>query len=260
MTTAEAKRRRVIQRELIWHERESHRRFRLDALLYDSPAFDEVVQNTIDFLQLRSGELVLDMGCGEGKETLILAAQNLFVVGTDLSYSQLQRTRELVKKEFPAAKVCLIQANAEQLPFANHSFRIIHGKAILHHLDLDLSAKETKRLLSFNGRATFAEPMAKHFIIRLGRRLTPNLRTDDERPMALDDLEHFARFFDNPNLQTYYLTAPLAYPFRIFPRGEKIFATIYSLLSSLDQKLLSNFKCLRRFAWYGTLNVESGID
>jgi len=258
MSEAVMDRKQVIQRELLWHEQESHRRYGLDSLFYDSPAFDDVVQQSVDFLEGGSGELVLDMGCGEGKEALELASRGLYVIGTDLSYTQLLRARELVKKEIPDAKFCLIQANAEQLPFANSSFRIIYGKAILHHLDLDISSKETQRLLISNGRATFAEPMARHFIIWLGRLLTPRLRTDDERPMQLSDLERFGRTFEEQNLQTYYLLAPLAYTFRIIPGGEKIFAMIYSLLSSLDQKLLSRFKYLRRFAWYGAVKVQNG--
>ncbi len=250
-------RKEVIQRELLWHEQESHRRYRLDALLYDSPAFDDVVEQTIGFLQGKPGEPVLDMGCGEGKETLELATRGLYVVGTDLSYTQLVRARELVMNELPEAKISLIQANAEQLPFADHSFRIIYGKAILHHLDLDSSARETKRLLRSDGRATFAEPMARHFIIWMGRRLTPKLRTADERPMAFSDLEYFSRVFEKPMLRTYYLTAPLAYIFRLIPGGEEVFTAIYSLLSMFDQKLLSRFKKLRSFAWYGTVSVKN---
>ena len=251
-------RKQVIQRELLWHEQENHRRYRLDSLLYDSPAFDDVVQQSIDFLQADSGELVLDMGCGEGKEALELAIRGLAVVGTDLSYTQLTRARELLNKEMPAAKLCLIQANAEQLPFANGSFRNIYGKAILHHLDLDASSKETQRLLSSNGRATFAEPLARHFIIWLGRRLTPKLRTEDERPMELSDLENFGQTFARQNLRTYYLLAPLAYIFRILPGGEKIFVAVFSLLSILDNKLLARFQQLRKYVWYGAVTVQNG--
>lgn len=253
-------RKQVIQRELLWHEQENHRRYRLDSLLYDSPAFDDVVQQSIDFLQGNPDELVLDMGCGEGKEALELASRGLYVVGTDLSYTQLTRARALVKKELPDAKFCLIQANAEQLPFADSSFRIIYGKAILHHLDLDASSRETQRLLRSNGRATFAEPLARHFIIWLGRRLTPKLRTKDERPMELSDLENFGQRFEKQNLQTYYLLAPLAYVFRIIPGGEKIFAPAYSLLSSLDKKLLSRFRQLHKFVWYGAVDVQNGSN
>lgn len=258
MTDPVMDRKEVIQRELLWHEEESHRRYRLDALLYDSPAFDDVVQQSIDFLQGEPDEFVLDMGCGEGKETLELAKRGFSVVGTDLSLTQLARARELIQKELPGARFLLIQANAEQLPFAKNSFRSIYGKAILHHLDLDGSARETQRLLKPHGRATFAEPMSRHFIIWLGRRLTPKLRTDDERPVEFSDLEHFGETFENRQLQTYYLLTPLAYAVRLLPGTEGLFAALHSLLARLDQKLLTRFKSLPKFAWYGAVRVKNG--
>jgi ubiquinone/menaquinone biosynthesis C-methylase UbiE len=258
MSDPHTDRREVIQRELAWHEQESHRRYRLDALLYDSPAFDDIVRHSIDFLQGEPGELVLDMGCGEGKETLQLAMRGFHVVGTDLSLTQMARARELIHQELPQAKVTFIQANAEQLPFAGNSFRRIYGKAILHHLDLDGSSIETRRLLSSKGRAAFAEPMSRHFIIWLGRRMTPKFRTEDERPMEFDDLERFGEHFDQWQTQTYYLLAPLSYAVRLLPGGEGLFAAIHSRLAGLDQKLLTHFHSLRRFAWYGAVRVKIG--
>jgi SAM-dependent methyltransferase len=258
MSDPDTDRREVIQRELIWHEEQSHRRYRLDALLYDSPAFDEVVQQSVDFLQGDPGELVLDMGCGEGKETLQLALRGFSVIGTDLSLTQMARARELIQKELPGANVHFIQANAEQLPFAGNSFQKIYGKAILHHLDLAGSSNETRRLLTPHGRAAFAEPMSRHFIIWLGRRLTPMFRTEDERPMALSDLEEFGKSFEQRQLQTYYLLTPLAYVVRLFPGAERLFSALYSLLAGLDQKLLANFEPLRKFAWYGAVRVKIG--
>jgi len=177
MTTEHAGRRDVIQAELAWHEQEAHRRYSLDELLYDPPAFDAVVGPAIDFLAATPGERVLDMGCGEGKETFALAARGLTVISTDLSHVQLARARERVRDGLPDARAHFVQANAEELPFVAGAFRVIYGKAILHHLDLDLAAAEVDRLLPPGGRATFAEPLPCHPIIVFGRRLTPRLRT-----------------------------------------------------------------------------------
>ena len=176
--TSTSNRKEIIQSELIWHEQEAHRRYSLDSFLYDPPAFDAVVQSTLDFLQIDSCELVLDMGCGEGKETFELASRGLHIVSTDLSFTQMSRARELIRENIPDAPVCFIQANAEELPFAPGSFRIIYGKAILHHLDLDISAREVNRLLKPEGRATFAEPLAQHPLFWMAR---PTGYTDTAR-------------------------------------------------------------------------------
>jgi len=249
-------RREVIQAELAWHEQEAHRRYSLDELLYDPPAFDAVIGPAIDFLAAVPGERVLDMGCGEGKETYELAARGLTVISTDLSHVQLARARERVRDGLPDARAHFVQANAEELPFAAGAFRVIYGKAILHHLDLDLAAAEVDRLLQPGGRATFAEPLARHPIIRLGRRLTPRLRTKDERPFGLEQMDRFAGHFAQRETDTHFLLAPLAYFMRLLPGGETAFQQAHRLLARLDRRLFDLFGSLRELAWYGVVRLR----
>lgn len=246
----------VIHNELAWHEQEAHRRIPLDAVLYDPPAFDAVVQPAVTFLRPAAGELVLDLGSGEGKETLELASRGLIVVSADLSFKQLCRARQFVQERLPQAQVYFVQANAEELPFADRSFGRIYGKAILHHLDLGLVAQTVERLLPPGGRATFAEPLARHPLIWLGRRLTPALRTRDEHPLPLADLWSFAKRFERPTLDTCFLLAPLAYLFRILPGGESLFQKAHLLLGRLDRWLLGRFPRLQTFAWYGVVTFS----
>jgi SAM-dependent methyltransferase len=251
-----ASRKVVIANELAWHEQESPRRFPLDSFLYAHPVFAKLVQSSFSFLQLRQGEWVLDYGCGEGKETLQLAQQGLLVVGTDLSYRQLERARQRLQEFAPDAKVFFVQTNAEELPFASDSFRVIHGKAILHHLDLDLAAQEIKRLLRQNGCATFAEPMAYHPLFWLARQLTPQLRTKDEHPLTFKELRHFGTHFSRAELEEYFLLAPLAYLFRVLPGGETLFRRCHALLQRIDRWLFRTLLPLKELAWYGLIKVE----
>jgi SAM-dependent methyltransferase len=250
----------VIQRELEWHEREADRRISLDKLLYDPPAFDAVVHSGLAFLQPQAGERVLEMGCGEGKEILTLAELGLTVIGVDLSYVQLMRARQLLNDQQPVGQVCLVQANVEQLPFAADTFRILYGKAILHHLDLDLAAAETWRVLRSEGRATFAEPLAHHPLFWLGRRLTPRLHTRDERPFPLSAFQRFAVPFSHHHIEAVFLFAPLAYLIRRIRGGEAIFRRIHAILQRLDNRLFTRVPALRRLAWYGLVKVVKQAD
>jgi len=254
--SAQDSRKAVIASELAWHEQEADRRFSLDTFLYAPPAFDQVVQSSFAFLQMGSGELVLDMGCGEGKETLQLAQQGLLVVSTDLSYVQLCRARQRVQESAPDAKVCFVQANAEALPFASASFRIIYGKAILHHLDINLSAQEIKRLLRQRGRATFAEPMAHHPLFWLGRQLTPKLRTKDEHPLTFRELRHFGAYFSQAEMEEHFFLTPISYLFRVLPGGESIFRRLQPALQRIDTRLFGIFSRLKELAWYGVVKIE----
>lgn len=253
-------RKTIIQYEYMWEEQESPRRYWLDELLYDPPVFDSVIQSALNFLQGRPGELVLDMGGGEGKETLELVSHGMTPINLDLSYRQLCRARERVQRCSPASPVYFVQANAEEMPFATGSFRIVYGKAILHHLDLDRAATEIKRVLQVGGRATFAEPMADHPIFWLARRLTPRLRTLYEHPMRLSELVHFSRQFRCEELQVYFLTAPLAFPLRLVPKGEKLFQWVFAFLHRLDTKLFHWLPGLRKYAWYGVIMIHKDSD
>ncbi|MFW5940547.1 MAG: class I SAM-dependent methyltransferase [Chloroflexota bacterium] len=256
----QADRRSVIRNELEWHEQEAQRRDPLDRFLYDPPAFDEVVQPAIAFLQPRDGERVLDIGCGEGKETLELASRGLGVISVDLSHRQLSRARERVQEATGCANVHFVQANAEALPFAANQFRIIYGKAILHHLDFDYFFAEMDRVTTPESRATFAEPMAHHPLFWLFRRLTPWLRTTDERPVFLSDLERFAHRFARREVRTFFLLAPVAYLFRLTPRTEGLFHKAHAFLRRIDQFLFRRVRFLRRFAWYSLILLERRRD
>lgn len=249
-------RREVIQRELEWHEQEAHRRYSVDTLLYDPPAFDTVLNGALDFLAPQPGDLVLDIACGEGKETLALARRGALVISQDLSHNQLVRTRERLASAGLADRVFFVQGNAEEPPFAAESFGLIYGKAIIHHLDTDLSAGQIDRLLQPGGKATFAEPLAQHPLIELGRRLTPQMRTADEQPLLLPEFERFASLFDTAVVETFFLTAPLAYVVRRLPGGERPFRVVHRWLRGVDTAVFKHLPRLRRWAWYALVNLQ----
>jgi SAM-dependent methyltransferase len=245
-----------VQRELAWYDQESYRRTRLNDILYQAPAFDAVINSGFAFLEPQTGEWILDFGGGEGKESLELLRQGLIVVNTDLSSTQLQRAQNLVQSREPSARLYSIQADAEHLPFANGTFRIIYGKAILHHLDIRKAALEINRILPEGGKATFAEPMADHPVFSFFRKLTPTLRTIDEHPFTEKASIEFVGYFDEAHTTTHFLFAPAAFAIRILPGGEKAFRWVLHWLQKLDEALFMRFPKLRKWAWYCVVNVQ----
>src|SRR5262245_19736199 len=227
----------IIRREKVWHDQNARQRDGLDALLYGPPAFDSLMQSSLAFLQGRLDTPILDLGCGEGKDTLALARQHPRVISVDLSAARLALARQLLATRSPAACVDFVQANAEQLPFASNSFELIHGKAILHHLDLENAAQEVQRLLLPDGKATFAEPMAHQPLFWLARRLTPKLRTHDEHPMHYAELIGFAGAFRAQSIEGFFLLAPFAYALRLLPGSEAAFRRLHAWLARLDAQL-----------------------
>ncbi|MFN3333190.1 MAG: methyltransferase domain-containing protein [Caldilinea sp.] len=252
-------RRDVIQNELRWHEEEAHRRQRLDELLYKAPAFDDIVEDQLAFLDPARSHLLLEIGSGTGKETLILSRRGHTVYTIDLSYVQIAAAKAQVLNKHASANVVWVQANAEELPFADGVFSAVYGKAILHHLDLGLAAEEVKRVLQNAGRASFAEPLAGHPLIWLGRRLTPHLRTRDEHPLKWTELTAFAAQFDALPVKYFYILAPLAYFLRLVPGLARTFNLFWHVLRHVDQKLLDFLPFLRRLAWYGVISLRKPL-
>ena len=249
-------RQEVIQNELMWHEEEAHRRMPIDEFLYAPPAFEPVIDGGIAFLEAKPEKWLLEVGCGEGKESVKFRGQGLKAVSIDLSHVQLQRAQELMQEKFGDGAMFFVQANAEELPFARDSFQAIYAKAVLHHLDMDIAYGEFERTLTEDGRIAVTEPLAHHPLIWFGRFVTPQLRTRDERPIPFDEFEQFAARFSQSEVNTYFLLAPLAYIFRVLPKGESLFRKTHTFLQRVDARLFRTFPFLRRFAWYSIIKAN----
>ena len=77
--------------------------------------------------------------------SVLFARQGAFVTSLDVSTGYLAETKNrAIANGF---QVNVLAACAELLPFANNSFDLIWGNAILHHLNLDFASSEILRVL-----------------------------------------------------------------------------------------------------------------
>jgi ubiquinone/menaquinone biosynthesis C-methylase UbiE len=138
----------------------------LAALHYDSKwgiNYDEVGQAQVT-AKLRKAlghapghyERVLEIGAGTGYFTLNLLRAGVIgeAVATDISPGMLRAlegsAREL--REHVETAAC----EASELPFDDHSFDLVFGHAVLHHLpDLDAAFREFRRVLRPGGVVAF---------------------------------------------------------------------------------------------------------
>jgi len=155
---------------------------------------------------LEPGTLVLEYGCGPGSAAFDLAARGAQVVGIDISEVAIEQSR--AKAQELGLVIDFRCMNAESLEFEDNTFDMIVGSAILHHLDLDKAYAELSRCLKPGGRAVFIEPTGHNPLLNLYRRMTPALRTVDERPMRRPDFDRAQRYFSNVQVRYYNIRRP----------------------------------------------------
>jgi SAM-dependent methyltransferase len=208
---------------------------------YMAPPLDSVfpLEHAYALLGNVNGQAVLDLGCGSGENSLLLARRGAKVIGVDISESLLALAqRRLEVNGCAGAAVRFLPASAHRLPIPDASIDVVLGIAVLHHLDLDATSKEVFRVLRPGGRAIFEEPVRDSQIFRAVRKLIPYRAPDVspfERPLTTPELERFAGPFQLTNLRRFRL------PFVSLVQIAPIFRRWVNAASRLDGWLLRRF-------------------
>jgi len=114
-----------------------------------------VGESLCEALDLRAGERVLDVAAGNGNATLAAARRWCNVVSTDYVPTLLERGRARANAE--SLPVQFEQADAEYLPYADHSFDVVLSTfGVMFTPDLDKAAAEMARACKPGGRISLA--------------------------------------------------------------------------------------------------------
>lgn len=114
-------------------------------------------KDVIEFVEeISKKELVLDLGCGNGRHTKLILEKDTPTIGMDLSYNILQIALAKTLKQFQNLIPGMINADTIFLPFRKNSFDKIIMIAVIHHLDTDnkraLALREINNILKKNGQ------------------------------------------------------------------------------------------------------------
>ncbi|NIM95064.1 MAG: methyltransferase domain-containing protein [Anaerolineales bacterium] len=140
------------------------------------------IEQVLRFVELTSKDRVIEVGCGMGRYTMLLAEYGVNVTGLDLSRVLLGRLGEYSAGRF---EIPLIAAELEHPPIKLHDgFDVVMGFFMLHHLhNLSSGLTGVCQLLKPGGRVVFLEPNPFNPLYYLQILLTPGMTWADERGM-----------------------------------------------------------------------------
>lgn len=142
--------------------------------------------------------MILDLGCGAGWTSLLLAQKAKTVHAIDISTNSIKKL-ELYMKKYAISNISPAVGDAEKLPYPDNYFDYVFGYASLHHLTLETVIPETSRVLKKGGKAAFCEPFAHNPLINLYRYIKHNFLEDfkgTDKPLCYKDKELFDRSYD----------------------------------------------------------------
>jgi ubiquinone/menaquinone biosynthesis C-methylase UbiE len=205
--------------------------------------------------QLGQGKEVLEYGCGTGSYAFHLGRKNSRVTGIDISDIAIAQATDAALKLGLGDRVGFRLMNAEALKLSDGSFDLICGTGILHHLDLSKAFAEIRRVLKPSGYAVFVEPLGHNPLIEIYRRLTPGMRSQDEHPLRVADLELAKDYFGEVRAHYFHLNSLAAVPFR----GLRNFPQMVDALDTADDVLFRILPFARRFAWRVVLIISKPV-
>ena len=198
------------------------------------------------------GKVALDLGCGAGENSVILAMRGAHVYALDISPDLM----ELARRRFEVMKIStqhvrFVVASAYDTTLPDDSVDVVFGIAILHHLDLELAQKEVYRVLRKGGVAIFQEPVRDSKFIRFVRGLIPYKSPDVspfERPLTSEELESFSAPFSLMEQRAFYLPH--------VPLVKLLYPRLNNVACKWDGRMLAAMPFLKRYAGVRVLKLK----
>lgn len=237
-------------------EQEFHDRIFAENTRQDLDKYYDVTQRSRDFYgavlhkAAGPGKRALEFGCGTAGFSVALRQGGAAVTSIDISPVAIVQSRDWTySKNVRDIRFCTM--NAESLAFAGKSFDLVCGTGILHHLQLEQTYAEIARVLRPNGVGAFLEPLGHNPIINLYRKMTPSMRSEDEHPLLMPDLELAKKFFGTVKCEFFHLHSLAAVPLR----KSALFSPALRTFDALDKLVFAAVPPLRRWAWITVISL-----
>ena len=202
------------------------------------------------------GEVIVDIGCGDGGRTCPFVQAGATILACDISYGMAQAALRRLRDAAKATQ-CITscqQMAAEEMAYASNSIDVIFGISVLHHLETLPAIHEMKRVLKPGGRAIFVEPLNRHPVANLYRTLTPNRHSENESPLDYSIFGILKNHFPIVHHREFYLLSLGAAIFS-FLKSKRMFNWSLAGLMRADERLFALAPWLRRYAWITVIEI-----
>ena len=108
------------------------------------------------------GKRILDIGCGNGSYTTVMARASSYTVGIDIESERLSTYKKVLDDEWASGALLnnrILRASASSLPFVDSTFDIITMIEVLEHVDSEVETlKGCYRVLNKGGSVAIFAP------------------------------------------------------------------------------------------------------
>jgi ubiquinone/menaquinone biosynthesis C-methylase UbiE len=187
----------------------------------------------------------VDLGCGEGFTTTVLAALGARVLALDISEANLEITGRRAVANGVEANVTLLHSDAARIPIRDGITDHVLCVSALQQVNPLLSARQIRRILRPGGTAVFKQPLAAPIVLGTLKTLLAEdeFITRPRYPLHMPDVEAVSRAVGRPGrCRGFWLTT------RLLVRMGVERDAITEASQKLDASLLRRFPSTRRFA------------
>jgi SAM-dependent methyltransferase len=195
------------------------------------------------------GKSVLEYGCGDGKNTILLAYREAGAIGIDISPQLIDIARQRMQVNGMRADLRVASAYETGLPDA--SVDVVFAIAILHHLELGLARKEILRVVRPGGVLILQEPLRDSPLVWALRKMVPYRNpcvSPFERPLTTPELVAFAQGMTRTNYRRFAL--PYISVLKWAP------ASVMYWAARMDGQILNVCPWLHRYAGVVVMRLE----
>jgi 2-polyprenyl-3-methyl-5-hydroxy-6-metoxy-1,4-benzoquinol methylase len=200
------------------------------------------------------GKTLLDVGCGDGMNSVMLARMGAQVTGIDVSPGAIEVARRRAEFNGVSNQVRFLCSPVEKAALPDRTFDVVWGDGILHHVldDLELVLSHLARCAKPDGVLIFSEPINLSPTLRKIRRRIP-IRTDatpGERPMLGTELDLVRRYIPDGVMRPYSILGRLDRLILVhynYERSPVVRRGIVNAIAVFD-RLLASLPGVRRLA------------